>query len=81
MWTIGYKAWGAFFGRILASQGVITVMADYRNFPPGRVQHMLEDVDLALGWVHNNIHAYGGDPENIHLMGTAKRDEQMTARA
>jgi hypothetical protein len=69
VWTIGYKAWGAFFGRILATQGLVAVMADYRNFPQGRVQHMLADVDAALAWVHAHIAEYGGDPDCIHLMG------------
>ena len=81
VWTIGYKAWGAFFGRILALQGIVTVMADYRNFPQGRVQHMMQDVDAALSWVHNNIHEYGGDPQCIHLMGTPPRTRARPARA
>jgi acetyl esterase/lipase len=33
MWIIGYKAWGAFMGKVLAANGVICIMPDYRNFP------------------------------------------------
>ena len=30
---------------------------------------MVEDVFQGLDWVHNNIGAYGGDPDNIFLLG------------
>ena len=80
VWTIGYKAWGAFFGRILASQGIVTVMADYRNFPQGRIQHMMQDVDAALAWVHNNILDYEGDPNCIHLMGAVRNPAHVQRR-
>ena len=33
VWIIGYKAWGAFMGKLLAANGVCVVMPDYRNFP------------------------------------------------
>jgi len=44
-------------------------MPDYRNFPQGRVQHMLEDVDAAINWVSNEIEQYGGDSNGIYVMG------------
>ncbi|ETK86310.1 hypothetical protein F441_09198 [Phytophthora nicotianae CJ01A1] len=68
-WIIGYKAWGALMGRVLASLGVVVVMPDYRNFPQGVVPDMVEDVTRAMQWVFDNIHLFGGDRENVHLIG------------
>ncbi|RMX64976.1 hypothetical protein DD238_007255 [Peronospora effusa] len=68
-WIIGYKAWGALMGRMLASLGVVVVMPDYRNFPQGVVPDMVEDVTRAMQWVFDNVHCFGGDRENVHLIG------------
>lgn len=68
-WIIGYKAWGALMGRVLASLGVVVVMPDYRNFPQGVVPDMVEDATRAMQWVFDNIHLFGGDRENVHLIG------------
>ncbi|KAE9031536.1 hypothetical protein PR003_g9490 [Phytophthora rubi] len=68
-WIIGYKAWGALMGRVLASLGVVVVMPDYRNFPQGVVPGMVEDVTRAMQWVFDNVHLFGGDRENVHLIG------------
>ncbi|ETO03955.1 hypothetical protein RFI_33447, partial [Reticulomyxa filosa] len=35
-WMIGYKAWGAFMGMLLAQLGILFVTPDYRNFPQVR---------------------------------------------
>uniref|UniRef100_M4BTU6 BD-FAE-like domain-containing protein n=1 Tax=Hyaloperonospora arabidopsidis (strain Emoy2) TaxID=559515 RepID=M4BTU6_HYAAE len=68
-WIIGYKAWGALMGRVLASLGVVVVMPDYRNFPQGVVPDMVEDVTRAMQWVFDNIQLFGGDSGNVHLIG------------
>ncbi|KAF4316858.1 hypothetical protein BBO99_00006303 [Phytophthora kernoviae] len=68
-WIIGYKAWGALMGRVLASLGIVVVMPDYRNFPQGVVPDMVEDVTRAMQWVFDNVHLFGGDRENVHLIG------------
>lgn len=68
-WIIGYKAWGAFMGKVLSSCGIVVVMPDYRNFPQGIVPDMVEDVSMAMQWVFDNIHHFGGDPNNVTMMG------------
>lgn len=68
-WTIGYKAWGALMGRQLIDEGLILVTPDYRNFPQARVPDMVNDVSSAIAWVFENIAAYGGDPEQVFLVG------------
>ncbi|RLN47170.1 hypothetical protein BBJ28_00015903 [Nothophytophthora sp. Chile5] len=68
-WIIGYKAWGALMGRVLSALGVVVVMPDYRNFPQGVVPEMVEDTTRALQWVFDNVHLFGGDRDNVHLVG------------
>ncbi len=30
---------------------------------------MLQDCDTAIQWVSDNIHRYGGDPDNVYIVG------------
>ncbi|KAJ0409370.1 hypothetical protein ATCC90586_000992 [Pythium insidiosum] len=68
-WIIGYKGWGSLMGKVLSSFGVVVVTPDYRNFPQGILPDMVEDATMALQWVFDNIHHFGGDPENVTLIG------------
>lgn len=51
------------------AKGYVFVSLDYRLVPQTTVSGQLQDIDLALAWLHKNIAAFGGDPANIHLMG------------
>ncbi|KDO20473.1 hypothetical protein SPRG_13991 [Saprolegnia parasitica CBS 223.65] len=68
-WIIGYKAWGALMGRVLSSYGILVVTPDYRNFPQGIVPDMMADINTAIAYVFENIHLFGGDPDNITVVG------------
>lgn len=68
-WIIGYKGWGALIGKVLSRYGVVVVTPDYRNFPQGTLPQMIDDVTLAMQWVFDNIQRFGGDPENVTVMG------------
>ncbi|CAL4948508.1 unnamed protein product [Urochloa decumbens] len=68
-WIIGYKAWGALLGRRLAERGIIVACIDYRNFPQGTIGDMVIDASQGISFVCNNIANYGGDPNQIYLMG------------
>ncbi|KAK9805124.1 hypothetical protein WJX72_000318 [[Myrmecia] bisecta] len=68
-WTIGYKAWGSLLGRRLSKQGVLVVCFDYRNFPQGTVADMLQDVNTGVAWVLKKILHYGGDPNQVYIVG------------
>lgn len=68
-WIIGYKMWGALMGRALCPHGVILCIPDYRNFPQANVTEMMFDIDMAIQWVRSNIGEWGGDRDNILLVG------------
>lgn len=68
-WTIGYKAWGALLAKRLCEKGILVACLDYRNFPQGNAQQMLEDVNTGISWVIGTIHRYGGDPNRIFVVG------------
>lgn len=68
-WTGGSKAQHAWVGAGLARQGYVAVVADYRLYPQVVWPAFLRDNALAVAWVKNNIADFGGDPDNIVLMG------------
>ncbi|HWU45130.1 MAG TPA: alpha/beta hydrolase [Humibacter sp.] len=68
-WTSGDKAALTKYCASQAEHGIVVVNVNYR--PAGRfhMQHMLRDGDAALGWVRDNVAAFGGDPGAIVLGG------------
>lgn len=68
-WIIGYRAWGALLARRLCQQGAMVCCIDYRNFPQGTILDMLHDCDTALQWVSENIESYGGNSDDIFIVG------------
>ena len=79
----GYTAEMEFDGERLARRGIVVVTAAYRLGAFGFMAHPeltrespqapsnfgLLDQQAALLWVHRNIAAFGGDPENITIAG------------
>ena len=53
----------------LANHGIMTVVAGYRLAPDFPFPNQPRDVQHALAWVYQNIHAYGGDPGRIFIGG------------
>ena len=49
----------------------ILVSVDYRLAPEYKFPAAVNDCYSALKWAADNIHYYGGDPENIIVMGTS----------
>eukprot|EP01103_Thecamoeba_quadrilineata_P021291 TRINITY_DN9735_c0_g1_i1.p1 TRINITY_DN9735_c0_g1~~TRINITY_DN9735_c0_g1_i1.p1 ORF type:complete len:421 (+),score=38.97 TRINITY_DN9735_c0_g1_i1:107-1369(+) len=68
-WIIGYKAWGTLIARELIHFNTICVTPDYRNYPQGDITDMVTDVNQAISWVFNHIEKFGGDVNNIYLVG------------
>jgi acetyl esterase/lipase len=49
--------------------GFILVSVNYRLLPQGMYPTNVQDVADALAWVQNNIADFGGDPQQIYLLG------------
>lgn len=53
----------------LADRGWVCVAPNYRLSPKATFPDHLIDVKLALAWVKEHIHEYGGDPDRIVVTG------------
>lgn len=68
-WNSGAPGEYHFVGRTFARKGYVVVLPGYRLTPQGRFPHMLEDSALALRWVKDKVARFGGDPEQVFVMG------------
>jgi acetyl esterase/lipase len=68
-WNSGDKGDYRFVGQLLASNGFLVVIPDYRLYPTVKFPTFLEDGAVALRWTQDRIAAYGGDPKRLFLMG------------
>ncbi|NCP19617.1 MAG: alpha/beta hydrolase [Erythrobacter sp.] len=68
-WSNGDPSSYGFIGRNFAPKGFVVVNVGYRLLPEGRYPAMLIDSAAALKWTRQNIAKYGGDPDQIYLMG------------
>lgn len=68
-WNAGRRGDYLFVGEALASQGLLSVIPDYRLYPQVRFPDFLIDCARATRWVQENIAGYGGDPTHIYLVG------------
>lgn len=56
-------------GRYLAGQGIGVAVINYRLQPQVRWEDQVADVGRAVGWVHQNMAARGGRPDQLFLFG------------
>ena len=68
-WESGDKDIYGFLGRNFAKNDVITVIPNYRLSPNTSYDGMASDVVKSIQWTRTNIVRYGGDAEQIYLMG------------
>ena len=68
-WNSGNRADYKFVGEALASQGIVTVVADYRLSPEVRYPVFLQDSAQAVKRVLADANGWGVSPERIFLMG------------
>jgi len=68
-WDSGDKALYRFVGSILAGQGMVAVIPDYRLFPEARWPAFVEDGARAVAWARDHAADYGADPSNLVLIG------------
>ncbi len=58
-------------GKAVARAGGIGINANYRLVPEVQWPAGAEDIRLMLEWIRANIAEYGGDPDNVFLMGNS----------
>ena len=68
-WVAGERAGYAFVGRALAARGFVVVIPDYRLFPEVSYPDFLDDSAQAVAWTAKNIARYGGDANQLFVMG------------
>lgn len=68
-WQSGERADYLAFGQAFASEGIVTVVADYRLYPEVKYPAFVEDGAQALAWVHAHIAEHGGDASRIFVCG------------
>ena len=68
-WRNGDPVDYGFIGRAFVPEGFIVVLVGYRLGEAGKYPAMLEDTANAVAWTHEQIAAYGGDPDRIVLSG------------
>jgi acetyl esterase/lipase len=68
-WQDGDKDGYRWVGQTFASHGIVTVIANYRLYPPALYPSFVEDGALALRYVHNEIAKDGGDPGRVFVSG------------
>ena len=68
-WRSGSRSDYVFVAEALASKGIVTVIADYRLYPQVAYPTFLQDGAKAVEWTLNEISKYGGDPEQLFVMG------------
>lgn len=68
-WQSGDKAMYRFVAASLVARGYVVAMPDYRVYPEVRFAGFMQDSARAVAWTKANIARYGGDPNDIFLMG------------
>lgn len=68
-WQSGTRSGYGFVGRALAAKGFVTVVPDYRLVPQVTYPGFVEDGAAAVKWVHQHAREFGGDPQDIVLVG------------
>lgn len=68
-WKKGSRALYRPLGMALAQAGFAVAIADYRLFPEVKYPAFMEDAAAALSWVQAWAREFGGDPDDIRLMG------------
>jgi arylformamidase len=68
-WQTGDKSMVALKPKAFTEAGFVFVSINHRLLPSAEMGAITRDVASALGWVHKNIAAHGGDPTRVLVMG------------
>jgi acetyl esterase/lipase len=68
-WRKGDKAQVGVKPQAFVDKGFVFVSVNYRLVPAVTYKEQAHDVTRAIAWVHKHARDYGGDPNQIYLMG------------
>lgn len=68
-WESGQKRDYAFIGEAFTAADMVVVIPDYRQFPEVYFPDFIEDAAHAVKWTHDNINSFGGNPQNLNIIG------------
>lgn len=68
-WSEGDKHDYRFVGQALASRGFVAVVPNYRKYPQVRFPSFVEDGAKAVKWAKKNSASYGGNADQLFVMG------------
>lgn len=68
-WQVGDKKDVELKPKWFTERGFVFVSTNYRLLPDVSMRELISDVASGLGWTHKNIEKFGGDPNQIFVMG------------
>lgn len=68
-WQGGSKETYFFAAAALANRGYVVIVPDYRVYPEVGYPEFLKDGAQAVSWAKKNARRYGGNPNNLFVMG------------
>lgn len=68
-WKSGKRQWYAWVGEALAKRGLVVVIPDYRLWPQVKMKGFMQDGAHAVAWAHAHAGEYGGNPQQLFVMG------------
>ena len=68
-WQSGSRADYAGVGQAFASEGIVTLVADYRLYPQATFPAFVEDAARAAVFAHAHVAEWGGDPKRLFVAG------------
>lgn len=68
-WEFGKRADYRWFGEALARHGFVAILPDYRKYPQVKLDGFMTDAANALAWSFQHASEYGGDPNELFVMG------------
>ncbi|MFC5600795.1 carboxylesterase family protein [Deinococcus cellulosilyticus] len=80
-WNTGDKSHYLSLAEKFCQQGHVVVCMNYRLYPEVVFPAFVEDAALAVNWVVQNIHTYGGKPDRLAVMGHGAGADSATLLA
>lgn len=68
-WTTGKKSQYYFAAAAFTRLGYVVAVPDYVKYPEGKFPQFINDGALSVKWVKDNIADYGGNPDEVFIVG------------